>query len=117
MRLTARLASNPLHDTRGRIGFRRERKKHFVVLVVKFAQRGQISFKARFDALAGTQDCRARRIESRIGGGAAPCESQPADALINKVQADQDLHQAEKIKYVFHALAEYQTPYTRAVGM
>jgi len=29
-------------------------------------------FKARFDALAGTQDCRARRIESRIGGGAAP---------------------------------------------
>ena len=55
MSFSAGLRCNALHDAGGRIGFGRQNKKHFIVLMVEFAERGEISFQPGFDSLAWAQ--------------------------------------------------------------
>ena len=50
--LSSRLGCNAIHDIRGRIGFGGEDEEYFVILMVEFTERGEVSFKTGFDALA-----------------------------------------------------------------
>lgn len=71
--------------------------------MIEFAEGGKILFEARLGATAGTDDCGARGVESRIDHGAALGVSQPRHALCGQIKAEQDLEHGENFEKEFHA--------------
>ncbi len=102
----ASLRRHTFHDAHGRIGFRCQNKKHSIILVIEFAQRGQISFESRFHSLTRTQYCGTRRVEAGIGSGAPPHVRKPFRGLVHQVQTHQNLQCAQKNKQIFHVCRE-----------
>src|SRR5882724_5284404 len=98
---SAGLAGHALHEAGGRVGLRCQREENFVILMVEFAQCGEVLFKARFHTLAGAEHRSAWRVKSRIDGGTTLRVTEPEHSLIDQIKAHQNLQQAKENKKIF----------------
>src|SRR5690348_1704823 len=103
MSLHARLRYYALNRTGCGIGLGCKDKKHFVVLMIKFAERNKIALEALFESAARANHRRARRIESRVQHHTALGIGEPQNALHRQVKTQQNLYGRENIEEYFHA--------------
>jgi hypothetical protein len=96
-------SDDAFHDAVRGIAFRSENKEDFVILVVEFAERDQIAFKAGFNTAAGAEHSGARSRESGVGLKALADVEEPLNPQPKEIEAGGDLNESQELEKGFHA--------------